>query len=76
MKVRQSRLLLNGTSTNTSTGTSQSTSTPENASLVRTLFDLFFIRGLKCENLAFGSRGGAISDFFFAKKCETVTFRP
>ena len=43
MKVRQTKLLLGSTSTNTSTCTSQSTSTPENASLVRTLFDLFFL---------------------------------
>ena len=41
MKGRQTKLFLNGTSTNTSKGTSQSTSTPENASIGRTLFDLF-----------------------------------
>ena len=43
MKVWQIKLLLSGWSTNTSTGTGKRTSTPENASIVQTLFDLFFL---------------------------------
>ena len=41
MRVIQIKLLLSSASTIASTGTGQSTSTPQDASVVQTLFDLF-----------------------------------